>query len=294
MKSTKSLPVVSVLMTAFNREKYIAEAIESVLASTFKNFELIIVDDCSKDKTVQIARKYEGQDSRVRVYINEENLGDYPNRNRASSYAKGEIIISVDSDDTIDTNGIAHIVGLFQSFPEASFLTINRDDFFPEECVVDSQSILRRHFFEKPSLFIGPGGTAIKTKDFRRIGGFPTLYGPANDMYYNLLCASKSSIILCKFEFLNYRLHEEQEQNNKLRYLDNNYKYFNDALKNLNLFLTDKEKEILLLKNKRRFLFNTLIFIIKGKNLVSIWKCWRSVSFNFFNILEAIFLLRIK
>ena len=71
-------------------------------------------------------------------------------------------------------------------------------------------------------------------------------------MYYNLLCASKSSIILCKFEFLNYRLHEEQEQNNKLRYLDNNYKYFNDALKNLNLFLTDKEKEILLLKNKKR------------------------------------------
>ena len=56
-------------------------------------------------------------------------------------------------------------------------------------------------------------------------------------------------------------------------------------IKNLNLFLTDKEKEILLLKNKRRFLFNTLIFIIKGKNLVSIWKCWRSVSFNFFNIL---------
>ena len=46
-------PLVSVLMTAYNREKYIAEAIESVLASTYQNFELIIVDDCSKDKTVE-------------------------------------------------------------------------------------------------------------------------------------------------------------------------------------------------------------------------------------------------
>jgi glycosyltransferase involved in cell wall biosynthesis len=49
-------PLVSVLMTAYNREKYIAEAIESVLASTFTNFELIIVDDCSADQTVSIAR----------------------------------------------------------------------------------------------------------------------------------------------------------------------------------------------------------------------------------------------
>ena len=74
--------LVSVLMTSFNREKYIAEAIESVLASTYKDFELIIVDDCSKDNTVGIAKKYEELDSRVKVYINEVNLGDYPNRNK--------------------------------------------------------------------------------------------------------------------------------------------------------------------------------------------------------------------
>ena len=51
-------PLVSVLMTAYNREKYIAEAIESVLAQTFTDFEMIIVDDGSKDRTVEIARRY--------------------------------------------------------------------------------------------------------------------------------------------------------------------------------------------------------------------------------------------
>ena len=61
-------------MTSYNREKYIAQAIESVLASTYKDFELIIVDDCSKDNTVGIAKKYEELDSRVKVYVNEFNL----------------------------------------------------------------------------------------------------------------------------------------------------------------------------------------------------------------------------
>ena len=53
-----STPLISVLMTAYNREKYIGPAIESVLASTYTNFELIIVDDGSIDDTVDIAKKY--------------------------------------------------------------------------------------------------------------------------------------------------------------------------------------------------------------------------------------------
>lgn len=82
-------PLVSILMTAYNREKYIAEAIESVLASTYTNFELIIVDDCSADRTLEIAKSYEEKDKRIKIYINEKNLGDYPNRNKAASLAKG-------------------------------------------------------------------------------------------------------------------------------------------------------------------------------------------------------------
>src|SRR5664279_4015758 len=97
----KEQPLVSVLMTAYNREKYIAEAIESVLSSTYTNFELIIVDDGSKDNTVNIARRYELQDSRIKVYINTTNLGDYPNRNHAAGFAIGKYIKYIDADDAI-------------------------------------------------------------------------------------------------------------------------------------------------------------------------------------------------
>ena len=114
-------PLVSVLMTVYNREKYIRDAIESVLASTYTNLELIIVDDRAKDKSVEIAKSYEKQDERVHVYINEKNLGDYPNRNKAASYAKGKYLKYVDADDMIYPYGLEQLVYYMEQFPEAAY-----------------------------------------------------------------------------------------------------------------------------------------------------------------------------
>ncbi|MBK8712927.1 MAG: glycosyltransferase family 2 protein [Niastella sp.] len=94
-------PLVSVLMTAYNRQQFIAEAIESVLASTYQNWELIIVDDGSKDDTVAVTKSYAEKDNRIHVYVNEKNLGDYPNRNKAAFYANGKYLKYLDSDDLI-------------------------------------------------------------------------------------------------------------------------------------------------------------------------------------------------
>ena len=97
-------------MTAYNRQDYIAEAIESVLASTYKNFELIISDDCSSDQTLEIARGFALKDERIKVFVNEKNLGDYPNRNKAASYARGKYIQYIDSDDLL------HNLEIFPSY----------------------------------------------------------------------------------------------------------------------------------------------------------------------------------
>ena len=70
-----TVPLVSVLLTAFNRESYLAASIESVLAQTLGDFELIVVDDQSTDGTLDIARPYERLDSRVRVVLNGHNYG---------------------------------------------------------------------------------------------------------------------------------------------------------------------------------------------------------------------------
>ena len=106
-----AVPAVSVLMTAYNREQYIAAAIESVLAQTFADFELIVVDDGSADDTVAAARSYEA-DPRVRVVVNERNLGDYPNRNRAAGLARGRFLKYHDSDDVMYPHCLATMLPL--------------------------------------------------------------------------------------------------------------------------------------------------------------------------------------
>ena len=87
-----SEPLVSVLITSYNREKYIASSIESVLAQTFGDFELLITDNCSTDSSVEIANEYASRDARIRVVVNETNLGQFGNRNRAMTLARGQYI----------------------------------------------------------------------------------------------------------------------------------------------------------------------------------------------------------
>jgi glycosyltransferase involved in cell wall biosynthesis len=97
-------PVVSIIMPAFNREKYIAESIQSALAQSFKDFELIIIDDGSTDKTLEIAKTFE-TDPRVHVVKNEKNMGIAKTRNRGLELAKADLIAPLDSDDVwLDVN----------------------------------------------------------------------------------------------------------------------------------------------------------------------------------------------
>ncbi len=92
-------PKISVLMPAYNTEKYISEAIESILNQTFEDFEFIILDDCSTDMTWEIIQRYAKKDERIVVLRNEENLGIPVNRNKLVSMAKGIYVVWQDSDD---------------------------------------------------------------------------------------------------------------------------------------------------------------------------------------------------
>src|SRR5260370_25138306 len=94
-------PCISVLLTSYNREEFIAEAIESVLAQSLTDYELIVCDDRSSDRTVEIVNAYAARDARIRVSINERNLGDYGNRRRVARLARGRFLKYHDSDDVM-------------------------------------------------------------------------------------------------------------------------------------------------------------------------------------------------
>ena len=89
--------LVSIIMPNYNGAKYIKETIESVLAQTYQNWELIIVDDCSTDDSVEIVKSFD--DKRIRLLHNEENSGAAVSRNYALREANGKWIAFLDSDD---------------------------------------------------------------------------------------------------------------------------------------------------------------------------------------------------
>lgn len=91
--------LVSIITPAYNAEKTISETIDSVLNQTMKDWEMIIVDDCSTDKTVEIVQSYMREDSRTRLIKKEENSGVAAARNIALNEAKGKYIAFLDSDD---------------------------------------------------------------------------------------------------------------------------------------------------------------------------------------------------
>ena len=90
--------LVSIIMPSYNTGCFIKETIESVLAQSYSNWELIIVDDCSKDNTDDIVKPYLS-DARIRYLKNETNSGAAVSRNRALREAKGRWIAFLDSDD---------------------------------------------------------------------------------------------------------------------------------------------------------------------------------------------------
>lgn len=92
---------ISVIVPVYNQEKYIGRCIDSILGQTITDFELILINDGSKDKSLDILRKYEKKDKRIKV-IDQKNMGVAKTRNNGIEMASGEFIALVDNDDYLD------------------------------------------------------------------------------------------------------------------------------------------------------------------------------------------------
>lgn len=109
-------PRVTVFIPVYNRQHYITTAVDSILAQTFEDFELLIVDDGSTDATLEVLASY--QDPRLRIECNPRNLGIPATRNRGLELARGEYIALLDSDDISWPNRLARQVATLDRHPE--------------------------------------------------------------------------------------------------------------------------------------------------------------------------------
>jgi len=158
-------PLVSIMMPAYNAGKYIGRAIESVLAQTYENWELIIIDDCSTDNTYEIAASY--KDPRIRILRQEQNMGVGSSRNDALSASRGQWVAVLDADDE----------WLPQRLERLIKETDGREDFFLSDlitmCFNRDGSLIPWRVIDQTGL-LAEGRTAILgIEDFSKVGGIP-------------------------------------------------------------------------------------------------------------------------
>lgn len=207
-------PTISILTTVYNREKYLAECIQSVLDGHFQDFELIIVDDQSTDRSLEIAQEFASKDPRIRVYRNEENLGDYPNRNKAASYARGKYIKYLDADDMHGRFMVDIMVDAMESFPNAKLGLFdygpNRPlfptEFSPEESYLAHYSGRHEVFWRSPLSAI------VVREAFEEVGGFTGKQHVGDFELWHQL-AAKHPIVVMSAGPAFWRTHEDQQSN---------------------------------------------------------------------------------
>lgn len=178
-------PKVSVIMPAYNAEKYIAESIESILNQTFGDFEFIILDDASSDGTWDIINSYAQKDSRIFPVKNERNLNIAENRNKGLALAKGEYIVWQDADDISLPTRIEKLVNYMDSHPKVGICgsyiqSFNEKGDLDVRVYAEEDKLLRRTIFKFSP--VSQPAAIVRREVFEQVGNFNAKYPPAEDL----------------------------------------------------------------------------------------------------------------
>lgn len=218
---SRNTPLLSVVMPVHNPHQYLSPCIESVLQQTFKDFELITIDDASSDDSYAILQEYAKRDKRMQVLQNEQPLGAAPTRNRGLHIASGKYIIFLDADDFFELDFFEKMLSAIESAKAdvAICAILLRDEYFGNEVVVNAnnsselEKLLNKPFH--PSDFhnkvfyctqVAPFNKIIR-KEFlleKRIE-FQNISN-CNDVYFGVMTlAEASKIVYLSKPFIHYR-----------------------------------------------------------------------------------------
>ena len=123
LDKTTDTPLISVIMGIYNCADTLPKAVECITNQSYRNWELIMCDDCSKDSTLKVAKFLEKKDSRIKVIHNNENMTLAPTLNRCLAIAKGTYIARMDGDDTCSPERLEKEVVFLESHPEYAIVS---------------------------------------------------------------------------------------------------------------------------------------------------------------------------
>ena len=215
MSLSKKNPEISVITPVYNTEKYLKECLDSVISQTFKNIEIICIDDGSTDNSLNILKEYAKKDSRIKI-IQQKNLGVVLARNNAINKAKGKYIYLLDSDDIISPvclemlyDAIIHNKGDVITSKMKLFGEKNGIVYLPK---ITKLNMSRENCIPVSSLF--------KKSDFIEAGGFDNVLFKDGwedyDLWLNLMFRLNKKFYRVEKVLFFYRIKEKQESRNAM------------------------------------------------------------------------------
>lgn len=202
--------LISVLTPAYNAEEYIAETIESILTQTYGDFEYIIADNSSTDRTWQIISEYAQKDKRIIAVKNDSNLGIAGNRNKLIDLAHGKYIVWQEADDISMPQRIEHQLSFMEQHPEVS-LCGGYLECFNESGVIgirkypDDDENLRRLIFRYAP--VAQPAAIIRKSCLDAMGPYAVQYVPADDLEMTLRLGAVYKMSNLPEIVLKFRIH---------------------------------------------------------------------------------------
>jgi len=220
---------IDILIPLYNAESYLGKTIESVLSQTHINWELLILDDCSTDKSFEIAAAYAEKDTRIRVLRNEHNLGMHQNWNKGISLCKQPYFIKLDADDVWHPSILEKSIKYMEKYPEVGLIFsryVNIDE--TDNLITGSDLELPEFASDKPFSCVplvkqGPakflsypilrqGLSIMRKAALQHIGSYSNLRAADTEYYFRMGCHYQ---ILCIDEVLYYyRQHDLSDSKN--------------------------------------------------------------------------------
>jgi len=186
------MPEISVIIPVYNKERYIANTIQSVLNQTFKDFELIIVDDGSTDRSITHIKTF--SDPRIRLF-QQENKGVSLARNFAASQAETNLLAFLDADDIWFENHLQEIIQMYHQFPEAVYFATGYQIKYNEKLIKDysfdfeqNPVLLYNHYqYDKGKALFFTSNFCVKKSIYEFEGGFnPEIHAEDTDLFLRL------------------------------------------------------------------------------------------------------------
>lgn len=206
---------VSVILPVYNGEKYLVDAIESVIYQTYNNWELIIVNDCSTDNSINIAKYYSTKDSRIKVYSNNKNLKLPRTLNVGFSYATGEYFTWISADNLFKPLALEYLVKSLEENEDAAMVYADFDAIDSEGNFIRKMNRLSPQYIVTQNIC---GACFLYTaKVAKRIGDYDNKLFLAEDYDYWLRIYKNAKIIHLEKNLYKYRLHSESLTETKKR-----------------------------------------------------------------------------